>query len=248
MMLSLILILASTISASAYYQIRTLGPDELNRPVMMFDLDNTLYRRDSVELNSRALGIQFLQEKRGLASLEAERLMNLYRERYNGIPTLGLVKELGLDGAEYEKYIFERSNLDRQLRPDPRLDALLKSMQARLYVLTNAGLDHAMTALKSIGILDRFNGIIYVDYGKSLILPKPEPQIYLEAMKFVQVSDPAKIYFLDDQLTYARTAKALGWNAVVLDTDLKSRTCPDPSLPCIRSIYELPRAIPTLFI
>lgn len=230
-----------------FYRIRAVPAALSRRPVMFFDLDNTLYPRDPLKFNSRRLAVQFLMEKKGFDAVRAEKIMTAYRERYNGMPVLGLVKEQGLSALEYERYIHTRSNLPWLLRPDRRLHKMLGSMNAQRFVLTNAGLDHTVSALTSLGILHQFHGIVYVDYSSKTILTKPNIQVYKEAMRIVKVRDPRQVYFIDDEIKYTRGARKLGWNTLWLDTVHRNRFCPDPNFPCIKSIYDLPRTWPNLF-
>lgn len=236
----------SFIQAAAFYEMQPRSTWDLRQPAMMFDLDNTLYRYSDYDINSRMMSIQYLRERRGMSAMEAQRLLTLYNQKYDGVVARGLAQELGLDPLDYERYLSARSNIPQIVRPDPRLAAMLGRMKARRYVLTNSGLDHALMALKALGVQDKFHGIVYVDYGRRLFTAKPDAQIYREAMRFAAVSRPSDAYFLDDRLSYARSARALGWNAYYLSPDGRSLN-PSLNFPGMRSIYDLPNVIPGLF-
>lgn len=238
--------LIAIVHAAAFYEIRPRATWDLRQPVMMFDLDNTLYSYSDYDLNNRRLSVQYLHERRGMEALAAERLLNSYRLKYDGVAARGIAQDLGLDASDYERYVDARSNIPRMVRPDPRLNAMLGNMKARLYVLTNSGLEHALMVLKARGILHHFHGIIYIDYGKRLFTTKPDAQVYRDAMRFSMADRPSNVFFLDDNLPYARGAKDVGWNAYYLDAMGRSRV-PNFNFPSMRSIYDLPRAIPALF-
>lgn len=230
-----------------FYRIADVPPNLINSPVTFTDLDGTLYPSDPRRINNRQLAVQFLMEKKGYDVVMARRLLSAYRSRYDGMPVLGLVKEQGLNALEYERYIHARSNLPSILRPDLRLSTMLGRLRTQRYVLTNSGLEHAISALNALGILNRYHGIVYVDYSRRNILTKPNIQVYREAMRLVNARDPRQVYFVDDQRKYLMEPRQLGWNTLLLDTERRAMMASGQVLPSIRSIYDLPVAWPNLF-
>lgn len=238
---------AALCNAMGFYRIADVPPDLVNSPVTFTDLDGTLYPSDPGRINNRQLAIQFLMDKKGYDAVMARRLLSAYRTRYHGMPVLGLVKEQGLNALEYERYIHARSNLASILRPDLRLSRMLGRLRTQRYVLTNSGLEHAISALNALGILNRYHGIVYVDYSRKTILTKPNLQVYREAMRLVKVNDPRRVYFVDDQSRYLLEPRQLGWNTLLLDSERRALMASGNTLPSIRSIYDLPAAWPNLF-
>lgn len=231
------------------HQIQPVPGELQNGQAMLFDLDNTLYTlghlRRSKQLLKKKLGKQYLIEKTDFSERATSRLLTDYRVRYNKMAVLGIVKELGLDGAEFEEYVDTRADLEFVIGADPELGKFLPTVLAPRYVMTNSGLKHALTVLEALGVTNQLHGILYVDYRAPKIYTKPDPQVYREAQKLLGIDDPKKINFVDDTLVYVEGAKDEGWNAVLLDP--KNETCAVQELPCIKSLYDLPAVFPHLF-
>lgn len=241
-------LLVSFAYCASLYQIRTPSPSLIDSRVLMIDLDNTLYPRDPLHPNSRRMAAQYLMDKFGYSLEKALDLLAHYRMKYDGMAIHGLVRELGVNAADFENYLFKNSDLAWKLKADLKLREMLDKINSRRYVLTNSGIDHALMVLDALGITQSFHGIIYIDYNQPNFTTKPSPQVYQSAMMLVNVRNPQSIDYLDDDPKFAMAGKKIGWNAWLLDTRRDSRLCPDSNLPCIHSIYDLPTALPMLFV
>lgn len=93
---------------------------------MLFDLDNTLYTMGhlgkSKMLLGKKLGKQYLTQKTYFSERATSRLLSEYRVRYKKMAVVGVVEELGLDGAEFEDYVDSRADLEFVISADPELD------------------------------------------------------------------------------------------------------------------------------
>ncbi len=235
-------LLLAIVHAISFLQISPVPDEWIKKSVVVFDLDNTLYR---TRTNFKDLTLDYIQERTRVDRSSALKLLKRYRTDYDALVVRGLIDEYGINPADFESYIDSRSNLVQVIKPDTRLQKLVKSIKGPRYVLTNSGRTHASTALKALGLYDDFHGLVYVDYAKQTFYGKPDKRIYEDAMGYFGVDEPSRIFFVDDTHRYAQAAKELGWNAIHYYPE--SRTCHDPNVPCIKSLYDLPRIAPDVF-
>lgn len=246
-MLPRLLLGLSSVAAFSLHEIRPLSAADRTKPALLFDLDNTLYATAAAKSNFRPLTIKYIQSVSALNEAEAKKLFMEYRREYDAVVVRGLIEKLGVTGADFEKYIDDNSNLAETLAADPKLQRLLDDAQARRYVLTNSGLNHATQVLKRLGIYNSFHGILYIDYSLPRFAAKPAMQAYLDAMALIKEADPWKVAFVDDISPYVLGAHRVGWTAIHLD-----RTAPEgvqvrSGIITIRRLEDLRDALPAIF-
>lgn len=99
------------------------------------------------------------------------------------------------------------------IKPDKDLLAFLTSIQARLWIMTNSRLEHAVEALKRLGVYEYFEGIVYKT--PDTYLGKTQRTFYDIAMLAADVRRPGDCYFIDDGLWNVLMAMNCGWHAVL---------------------------------
>ncbi len=172
----------------------------------LFDLDDTLY--------PASLGLDDLVRYRVLryvcARLElsdaagAEVCQRLHREY--GTTLAGLRAEYDLDPMEYLAEVYPPSLYD-QLRPNPRLAAVLADLPLRKVVLTNAHRGHADLVLDRLGIAEYFDGIL--DIFELGFVCKPAQACFEQVLEVLD-ADPAECVLVDDAAANLATARSLG--------------------------------------
>ncbi|GJE84191.1 pyrimidine 5-nucleotidase [Phanerochaete sordida] len=188
-----------------------------DRYVIFFDIDNTLYSASSKI--SQAMGERIHAYFLSLG-LEEERATELHHKYYTeyGLALRGLVRHHEIDPLDFDKKCDGSLPLEEMIKPDPHLRQLLQDIdrsKARVWALTNAYKTHAHRVLRILGVDDLIEGVIFCDYGNPKFSCKPEPQFYLDAMQKAAVSDPKKIFFIDDSRNNVAAAAALGWGSCV---------------------------------
>ncbi|KAJ7665522.1 pyrimidine 5-nucleotidase [Mycena rosella] len=107
--------------------------------------------------------------------------------------------------------------LEDLISPNPSLRKLLQDVdrsKASVWALTNAYENHAKRVLRILDVEDLIDGLIFCDYKQANFACKPEAKFYHDALTKVQVSDPSKCYFVDDNWLNVKAARDLGWGRV----------------------------------
>lgn len=180
------------------------------RPVVFFDLDDTLYRADSgvMEAISRRI-TEFVILHFGKTPAEAERLRVHWRELY-GTALRGMREEgYAFDADSYFAYVHDIS-LDL-IRPAPHLRDAISALPARKFVLTNADANHAWRVLWRLGLQECFERVI--DIKVMGFVNKPHVVAYHNVQKMVDANSSACV-LIDDVAANTRGAMAAGWRAI----------------------------------
>lgn len=218
--------------------------------VIFFDLDNTLYSKETGIAEEMGQRIRlYFEQFLHLPREEAATLGQRYYLDY-GLAIRGLIQNFSIDPAHYDAFVDGGLQLEQTLGPDARLATLLAGIHARRWVFTNAGLPHARRVLRLLGVEEHFEGIIYCDYSEPNFPAKPDRLAYERAMRCAGAT-PDQCYFVDDSISNVRTATELGWHAVHLDErhDSGSRqySAGPSAIQAIASLGEISEAMAELF-
>lgn len=94
--------------------------------------------------------------------------MNYYRTY--GLAIEGLVRHHKIDPLEYNEKVDDALPMDQILSTDLKLRKLLEDFdrsKVKLWLFTNAYLNHGKRVVRLLGVDDMFDGITFCDYGKS---------------------------------------------------------------------------------
>ncbi len=129
---------------------------------------------------------------------DAAYLHQRYYKDY-GLAIEGLVRHHRIDPLEYNAKVDDALPLDDIIKPDPKLRKLLEDVdrsKVKLWLFTNAYINHGRRVVKLLGIEDLFEGMTYCDYGAERLLCKPSPEMYAKAMREAGITDPKECYFV----------------------------------------------------
>ena len=182
--------------------------------VWLFDLDNTLHDCSvgvfkAIDQNMTEAVMEALDVDMG----EAHRLRVKYWKRY-GATVIGLVRHHDVDADAF---------LERSHRFDPAplvhsesgLARKLLGLKGRKILLTNAPLKYARSVLKTLGILQQFEGLWAIDHMilQGRIRPKPSRALMMQVL--ARVGQPAsRVVLVEDTLKNLKAAKELGMKTV----------------------------------
>ncbi|KAI9825057.1 MAG: hypothetical protein M1832_001376 [Thelocarpon impressellum] len=212
----------------------------------------------------------YFQKHLSLPPAEAERLHQTYYKQY-GLAIEGLVRHHEIDPLEYNRLVDDALPLEQVLQPDRQLRQLLEDIdrsKVRLWLFTNAYINHGRRVVRLLGVDDLFEGITYCDYGAERLVCKPHVEMFEKAQREAGVESAGDCYFVgrrpgrpsnitgpiadgapssDDSFMNCREAHKLGWTAAhLLEPD-------DPEPPerasdhQIRSLDELRTLLPQFF-
>jgi putative hydrolase of the HAD superfamily len=188
-----------------------LAPDLRHADVWLFDLDNTLYPRETQFMRLiEARMTDFVARHTGLPRDEAYALQKRYLHEH-GTTLAGLMALNGVDPEAFLNEVHDVS-LDR-LSPDPALSAALGRLPGRLLVFTNADERHAARVLEKLGLADHFEAVFHIaaaDY-----LPKPHPAAFARLVE-AHAIDPRATAFFEDSEKNLAPAAAMGMTTVLV--------------------------------
>jgi len=192
----------------------------------------------------------YFRDKLQLDIEDAKTLHETYYTSY-GLAIEGLVRYHKIDPLDYNSKVDDALPLDQVLHPDPELRKLISDIdrtKVRLWLFTNAYVNHGRRVVKLLGIDDLFDGITYCDYTQEILICKPKIEMFEKAMKDASITDRSKCYFVDDSTINCQAAISFGWENTVQKLEPGD---PEPSVPAakhnIQNLEELRALYPEFF-
>jgi putative hydrolase of the HAD superfamily len=179
-------------------------------PVLLFDLDNTLY--------PQSLGVvaridqrinDYLHLRVGISPSEVDGLRRRFWAEH-GTTLAGLAAEHFVDADDYLEYVHDIELADL-LKPDPTLGAVLERLPGRKVVFSNASRAHAERVLALLRLEKAFEAVFGLeDLG---YVPKPNPGAFRSALG--RLGAPAdRCSLIDDLRANLAAAKRFGMRTV----------------------------------
>ena len=129
---------------------------------------------------------------------DAYKLHQEYYKTY-GLAIEGLVRHHKIDPLEYNRQVDDALPLESIIFPDPELRKLLEDMdktKVKLWLFTNAYVNHAKRVVRLLGVDDLFEGMTFCDYAQEKMLCKPHPDMFAKAMAAAGVKEMKDCYFV----------------------------------------------------
>lgn len=140
----------------------------------------------------------YFKKHLGLSPDDAERLHKDYSQQY-GQAIEGLVRHHQIDALEYNAKVDDAVPLDDLIKPNAQLRQFLEDIdtsKVRLWLLTNAYVNHGKRVVRLLGVDDLFEGLTYCDYSQIPFVCKPHKEMFMKAMREAGVSDVSRCYFI----------------------------------------------------
>lgn len=208
----------------------------------------------------------YFKKHLGLSPDDAERLHKDYSQQY-GQAIEGLVRHHQIDALEYNAKVDDAVPLDDLIKPNARLRQFLEDIdtsKVRLWLLTNAYVNHGKRVVRLLGVDDLFEGLTYCDYSQVPFVCKPHKEMFMKAMREAGVSDVSRCYFIgkmnfssfarplltlfsDDSHKNCVGAKDAGWTAIHFVEEGLSVPDTQASQHQIRHLEELRSLYPDFF-
>ncbi|KJA30190.1 hypothetical protein HYPSUDRAFT_32294 [Hypholoma sublateritium FD-334 SS-4] len=190
---------------------------EDDRPIVWFDIDNTLYSASSKISQAMGTLIHAYFVSLGLSHEEASELHLKYYTQY-GLALRGLTRHHDVDPLDFDRKCDGALPLEDMIAYDPALRKLFEDIdrkKVRVWGLTNAYRLHAERVLRILKLDDLIEDIVYCDYRVKDFVCKPESEFYQMALEKANITDPSKCYFIDDNRKNVDAAQALNWGHCV---------------------------------
>lgn len=192
---------------------------------IIFDLDNTLYNVEQYYLGAFKEIAEYLSKKYNFSKQEIyKRLVNLWRGKTSMYSHLfdDLLDFFEL-GNELGNVIKIFNNYDGELKPYPDVIQTLKESKKRNYklgILTDGNVERQKRKIKSLGIIQFFDIIIFT---KEINNPKPSEIPFQEAINKLKITPQKSFYVGDNPLIDFEGAKKVGMKTVrVLKGEFKN--------------------------
>ncbi|KAK4130745.1 pyrimidine 5-nucleotidase [Trichocladium antarcticum] len=219
------------------------------KQVFFFDIDNCLYPKSARVHDLMAdLIDRYFATHLSLPWDDAVRLHREYYQNY-GLAIEGLVRHHQIDPLEYNAKVDDALPLDGIITPRPQLKKLLADLdrsKVKLWLFTNAYVNHAQRVIRLLDVGEFFDGVTYCDYRDSPLVCKPQPDMYAKAMRQAGVAKHEDCFFVDDSYGNCQKAQELGWNVAHLVEGAKLPTIPACKHQ-ITDLEELRTAFPQFF-
>jgi pyrimidine and pyridine-specific 5'-nucleotidase len=141
---------------------------------------------------------EFFTNTLSLDQEAAHKLQIKYFNEY-GLIVEGLAQNNGINPLDFNNKVDDALPLDGLLEPDLELRKMLQDIdrsKVRLWLFTNAYVNHGKRVVRLLKIEDQFEGLTYCDYGAKPMRCKPHLEMFNKAMKEAGVGDVKTCYFV----------------------------------------------------
>jgi putative hydrolase of the HAD superfamily len=203
---------------------------------IFFDLDNTLYPRDSGIWEAIGNRINlFITDILHIEKSEVPALRQYLRENYS-TTLMGLKSKYQIDELEYLAFVHD-IDLSKMQPDDGKLERTLKDLPQRKIIFTNSDKAHTCRILDFFGVRPYFDTIIDV-----LVLNphvKPHKEAFKKALSLSGLYSSDGCAFIDDMVENVEQGTEQGFLSVLVG-DVHE------DLPSIPNIYQLPEFLSSI--
>jgi len=212
----------------------------VNDRVWIFDLDNTLHdATPHIFPHINRSMTAYLQKHLQLSEEAANALRLDYWQRY-GATLSGLMKHHGTDPDHFLRHTHQFPELKKMVLREPRLRYVLKQLQGKKLIFSNAPLQYAQAVLKLLLVDDLFDDVFAIEHSR--FRPKPQAAGFRSLLRKHRLQ-AAQCVMVEDSAENLLTAKRMGMRTVWVSDALRAPSYVDVK---IRDVLELPRAVPKL--
>lgn len=180
--------------------------------MILFDLDETLYPRNAGLIQAIGRRIHaYMQERMGMTPPLAARLRQKYYQEY-GTSLRGLQIHHDIDPEDYVAFVHDVPLTD-YIDPNPALQAMLREIDARKAIFTNATEEHARNVTRILGVEQFFERVI--DVRANDFVGKPYIEAYRHAADLIGVP-PQRCLLVEDSVRNLGPGKQLGMVTVLV--------------------------------
>ena len=181
-------------------------------PVILFDLDNTLYTEESgiFDLIDQRMS-EWLITRLNVPESEVLDFRKKYFLQY-GTTLRGLMLHHNVDPMDFLRFVHDVP-VNEFLSVDLELRRVLENVQSRKIIFTNSDEAHSNRILDALGVRDLFEKIF--DIEAMGFIPKPNPESYEAVLNYSRVG-PEECLLIDDLERNLKPARALGMRTVLI--------------------------------
>ncbi len=182
---------------------------------VLFDLDETMYRKDTgvMDLISERIN-EYMSLRLGIDPVDVAAIRQRYYREY-GTTGRGLHLHYDLDLDDYFEFVHDLP-VEEVLRPDRRLDGMLGGLSAEKSIFTNATARHARRVLRVLGVARHFGHIVGI--AELQYVPKPDIRAYHRMLQLLG-AQAEECVLVDDRVRNLRPGQSLGMTTVLVGDD-----------------------------
>ncbi len=136
--------------------------------IIIFDLDGTLYPRESQLYRLMSASIrEWFREQLKTETLAFDEHFQRLKDLYSN--PLEAIRELGLSGDSFRKNVFDKIDPRLYLSSDVALQKVLDTLPFKKYIVTFGSRNNAVRALASLGVKPYFSGIKTFDGRENIV-------------------------------------------------------------------------------
>ncbi|NML17564.1 pyrimidine 5'-nucleotidase [Azohydromonas caseinilytica] len=183
--------------------------------VWLFDLDNTLHDASAAVFGVLSPAMtDYIATELGLEHAEADALRRRYWQRY-GATLLGLIRHHAVKPAHFLHQTHLLPGLEEKLRSHAHDVAALKRLKGRKYILTNAPRAYALRVLRTLGLLQLFDGVLTIEDMRVFGHWRPKPDTRMLQRVCVRLGvAPQRCVLVEDTLEHQKGARRIGMGTV----------------------------------
>jgi putative hydrolase of the HAD superfamily len=198
---------------------------------IFFDLDNTLYSRNSGIWEAIGERINlFMTEILHIPEQDILPLRKKFWDEFN-TTLMGLQSMFDVDEMEYLNFVHD-VDLTAILSDDGQLRQMLSAIPQNKIIFTNSDRAHASRVLSLLEVEDLFERIVDIIAMKPFV--KPQPQAYQIALQLAGLETPEGCMFIDDLIENVEQASETGFLSVFVGQTNEDHHA-------INDIFELPQ-------
>jgi putative hydrolase of the HAD superfamily len=194
------------------------------RPVWLFDLDNTLHDASHAAFGELHVAMtKYIVDHLAMDEEAAGPLRERYWLRY-GATLLGLVRHHGVRAAHFLEETHRLPGLEKRLRTSAHDRAALARLPGRKFIVTNAPRAYALRVLKTLRISALFDGVITIESMSMFgaLRPKPDARMLRHVAARLAVP-PHRCVLVEDTLVHLKAARSVGMRSVWMQRYLGGR-------------------------
>jgi len=209
---------------------------------ILFDLDNTLYPRESGLFDHiDHLINRYLEEVVKIPSAEVDQRRRDYWQAH-GTTLNGLMLHHGVDPYHYLDFVHNVPLAD-YLEEDEMLIEMIAELPGEKYIFSNASNEHCQRVLDSLGLSNLFAGVYDISYFA--FRPKPELVIYQELLDDIGGKAENGI-MIDDMAVNLEPAASLGMTTILYGPPVTNPPRLPPKGRTLSCLHQLPELIADL--
>lgn len=181
-------------------------------PILIFDIDNTLYKENKDLVVQRRLpGYNLIKPEANITFDQFNELSTKYTDLY-GLNYVGFIKDYNLKADTISKIDTINGDCKSYFTDINEKVGTLEKIPYKMFAFSNTNMTQSKNTLEDLGI-DKFFDILFAptfEKGKECIC-KPSEEAFQIVNNIVNKKNNKKVLFYDDSMKNVQMANKIGW-------------------------------------